>query len=153
MKREILEKKYDELLARAKSLMAKFNPCQIKANSNGVATCAGFPNGEEPQLCCKRWVTLDIDACDCKDGCQADSLRCAIWLCGDANKGQHISVEYLPTLNVKGTLTFDSPFHFINIEHEAIFDEMIAYKLDRGFRQNKEATIQAALIAWEKEAE
>ena len=152
MTREILDKKYDELLERATSLMDKFNPCNIQVNSRGIATCQAYPEGDE-HLCCRSSSRIDVDACNCKDGCQAKSLRCALWLCEFVNNGEFIDSSLLPTINVKRTIKFDSRFNFINEEHKAIFDEMIRYKLDRAYRQDKKATIEAALLAFKEEGE
>ena len=77
--RKRLEKKFDELYAKAEEILSKYKPCKITV-IKGKVHCVGCSGRNPPnELCCGGCQFHTVK------GCIADKpLTCKLWLCNTA---------------------------------------------------------------------
>jgi len=156
--RAFLDRKYDELYKRTKTMLAALKPCNIRHNIFDDVVCNGTSmgctmNAIPNKLCCNAFA--DEPTCQylSKKGCTVKSLRCALWICDEVIMAPLKSgipdqvitsmgpTEAHPNRNYICGLAV---FPMISQVHLDIFNEAKRYRFLRFFRQGKVVAVNYA---------
>lgn len=107
---------FDEAYHRAHELFTEYNPCQIRIDEDGDATCVA--KGKPGQVCC-----IDCDY-HSYDGCTVMCLGCKLALCGSA--GDH--KELRKKLH---QIEADIPHYFVYMGRIRMPKEKVLEELER----------------------
>ena len=90
---------YSKLYRIAASILRDNNPCQIRLDEDGIASCSRTrkdPNYEGPArkgvLCCGGCEKLG------PDGCTVDSLDCKLWVCDYIERTDSVTTVSMESL-------------------------------------------------------
>lgn len=150
--KRFLNRKYDELYARATELLKQNGHCNIRqAITDSCKVICNHYTEANNTCCCRGFGTIPTCKHLGKNGCRVKSLRCKLWLCESAvpNIYNILPISTYGPCNgfdIHGKL-WKSIFYVPSKEFQDIVIDMIRYRFHLKFREGKKKSVDAAYEA------